>query len=207
MFAQWSTFQTSLCFQQDTGEPYNSETDLETQSLDEPGPIIPGKSIVDEFHPIPNDPHTDKEAQAVAGGQPETGDEPVNTGGEPVNTGGEPVNTGGEPGETDQMQADIVNTDIETNIADVDIMDMETKRVGDSMTNPIVNTKVEIDDGIDPYEELDMMFQMKLAGLHNASEFCQMLDIDCEGQLFTSRVMRKPIFRVYEQVRHEPGCK
>ena len=105
--------------------------------------------------------------QADAEGQLETG-------GEPVNTGGESLNTGAEPENKEQIQADI---------ADVDIMDMETKRVDDSMVKPIVNTDVVIDDEIDPYEELDMMFQMKLAGLHNASEFCQMLDISCEGQL------------------------
>ena len=47
---------------------------------------------------------------------------------------------------------------------------------------PIVNPHVEIDDEIDPYEEMDMMFQKRLSNLHNASQFCEMLDIGCEGQ-------------------------
>ena len=83
------------------------------------------------------------------------------------------------------MQADTIIDDIETNIADIDIMGAEAKRVDDSKSVQMVNPLVEIDDSIDPYEEMDMMFQMKLASLHNASDFCQLLDIGCEGTFDT----------------------
>lgn len=82
----------------------------------------------------------------------------------------------------EQSQTDTEQGNADTGSVKSDELDEGTKRAGDIVDIPIVHEPVQVNMEImDPYAELDMLMQTKMASIKNASQFCELLDIGCEG--------------------------